>query len=103
MTTITITATKSTTSTPLPDGVTYASTAAVVTDNSGTVLPAVILDSSNTATLTGSSGLSEASVTFTDLDTNGNTIGTPVTITESGSGGIPGTFFATTGGTISVS
>lgn len=102
MTTITITALKATAPTTLPPGVTYAATAAVVVDNSGATLPAVTLDSSNTATLTGAPGPNEATVTFTDLDTNGNTIGTPVVVTESGSGGVTGTFLATVGGTITV-
>jgi hypothetical protein len=106
MTTITITATKATTPTTLAPGVTYAATAYVVVDNSGATLPAGTLNGSEsppwTATLTGASGPSEASVTFTDLDTNGNTIGTPVVVTESGTGGVTGTFLATTGGTITV-
>ncbi len=105
MTTIVVTAVK--TLTLLPTGITFASTKAVVTDNSGAVLPPVTLTGAETptpwsATLTGAAGPSEASVTFTDLDSNGNTIGTPVTVTESGSGGQPGTFQATTGGTITV-
>lgn len=103
MTTIVVTALK--TDTPLPTGVTFAGTAAVVTDNSGAVLPAVVLNGTETppwsATLTGATGSQEASVTFTDLDTTGATIGTPVTVTESGSGGF-GTFPATTAGTITV-
>lgn len=103
MTVIVIEALK--TDTPLPTGITFAGTAAVVTDNAGNVLPAVVLTGAETppwtATLTGDLGSQEASVTFTDLDTAGNTIGTPVTITETGSGGF-GTFPATTGGTITV-
>jgi hypothetical protein len=106
VTTIVVTATK--TLTLLPTGILFASTQAVVTDNSGAVLPAVSLNGSETptpwsATLTGATGPNEASVTFTDLDTNGNPIGSPVTVTESGTGGQPGTFQATTGGTITVS
>ncbi len=101
---ITIVATK--TPSTLPAGVTYAATAYVVVDNSGTTLPAGTLNGSEsppwTAVLTGADGPNEATVTFTDLDTNGNTIGTPVVVTESGTGGVTGQFFATTGGTISV-
>src|ERR1700744_4076424 len=105
MSQITIVATKSTTSTTLPSGVTYAATAYVVIDNSGATLPAGTLNGSEspawTAVLTGAPGPNEAQVTFTDLDTNGNTIGTPVVLTESGTGGVTGQFFATTGGSIS--
>ena len=81
-------------------------TAYVVTDNSGATLPAGTLNGPETppwtATLTGAAGPKEASVTFTDLDNTGATIGTPVTVTESGSGGVTGQFLATSGGTISV-
>ncbi len=105
MTTIVVTASK--TLTLLPTGIAFGSTQAVVTDNSGAVLPAVSLNGTETppwsATLTGAEGPNEASVTFTDLDTSGNPIGSPVTVTETGSGGQPATFQATTGGTISVS
>lgn len=105
MTQIVITATK--TDTPLPSGITFAQTAYVVVDNSGASLPPGTLDGSETppwtATLTGASGSGEAQVTFTDLDSNGDTIGTAVTVTESGTGGQPQTFAATTAGTISVS
>jgi hypothetical protein len=70
------------------------STQAVVTDNSGGALPKVILTGIETppwsATLTGTAGALEASVTFTDLDINGATVGTPVVVTESGSGGVIG-------------
>ena len=103
MTTIVITAIKATIPTDLAPGVTYAATAYVVVDNSGVTLPAGTLDSTNTVTLTGASGPNEATVTFTDLDSNGNTLGTPVVVTESGTGGQTGQFFATTGGTITVS
>ena len=104
MTQITVVVAK--TPTPLPTGVTFASTAVVVTDNSGTVLAPVTLNGTEsppwTAVLTGATGPNEASVTVTDLDTNGNTIGTPITVTESGTGGQPQTFPASTGATISV-
>jgi hypothetical protein len=103
---ITIVAIKATTATPLAPGQTYAATAYVVTDNSGATLPAATLNGSETppwtAVLTGTDGPKEATVTFTDLDSTGATIGTPVVVTESGSGGIPSTFFATSGGTIAV-
>ena|ERR1700733_11751818 len=82
------------------------STKAVVTDNSGVALPAVTLTGVETppwsATLTGTAGTAEASVTFTDVDVNGATVGTPVTVTESGSGGVIGNLPGTTGGTITV-
>jgi hypothetical protein len=84
------------------------STKAVVTDNSGVALSPVTLTGAETppwsATLTGAAGANEASVTFTDLDVNGAIIGTPITVTESGSGGVignlPGTVAA--GSSISV-
>lgn len=105
MTTIVITATK--TPTPAPAGVIFAATAYVVVDNSGATLPAGTLNGTETppwsATLTGVEGPNEATVTFTDLDTNGNTIGTPVLVTETGTGGQPQTFPATTAGSITVS
>jgi hypothetical protein len=43
-------------------------------------------------------------VTFTDLDSTGATIGTPVTVTETGQGGIPGQFnpVSATGSSITV-
>jgi Rieske Fe-S protein len=95
-----------TTDTPLPDGVQFAATAIVVTDNSGAVLPAVTLDGSETppwsATLTGATGPQEASVVVTALDTNGNTLAT-LTGTETGTGGQPGTFPSPTGVSITVS
>jgi hypothetical protein len=90
----------------LPTGVTYAATAIVVVDNSGVTLPAVTVNGSEsppwTAVFTGTDGPSEATATATDLDTSGNTIGTPVTATESGTGGQPGTFPQTTGLSITV-
>lgn len=105
MTTIVITATK--TDSPLPTGVTFAATAYTVIDNSGVTLTPGTLDGSETppwsVTLTGAEGANEAQVTFTDLDTNGNTIGTPVVVTETGSGGQPQSFPATTAGSITVS
>lgn len=105
MTQITITANKQ--ASPLPSGVTFAATAYVVVDNSGATLPAGTLTGSETptpwsVTLTGTEGPNEASVTFTDLDTNGNTIGSPVVVTETGTGGQPQTFQATVSGTITV-
>jgi hypothetical protein len=106
MSQITIVATKATTPTTLAAGQTYAATAYVVTDNSGATLPAGTLNGSETppwtAVLTGVDGPKEATVTFTDLDATGATIGTPVVVTESGTGGVTGQFFATTGGTITV-
>jgi len=106
MTQITIVATKATTPTDLNPGQTYAATAYVVVDNSGATLPAGTLNGSEstpwTAMLTGAPGPNEASVTFTDLDSTGATIGTPVVVTESGTGGVTGQFLPTVGGTISV-
>jgi hypothetical protein len=113
VTTIVVTVAK--TLTLLPDGVaggpgsttSPGTTSVVVTDNAGNVLPAVVLNGSETPpwsfTVTGSPGSNEASFTATDLDNTGAQIGSPVTVTETGSGGQPGTFQASTGGTIVVS
>jgi hypothetical protein len=101
-----ITVTVAKTLTLLPTGVSFASTEVEVTDNSGAVLPPVQLTGSETppwtAVVTGTDGPGEASAVITDLDTTGNPIGSPVTLTETGTGGQPGTFQASTGGTISV-
>lgn len=103
MTQITVQVT--TTDTPLASGVQFASTVLEVTDNSGTVLPAVTLNGSETppwsAVLTGATGTQEASVVVTALDSSGNTLAT-ISGTESGTGGQPQTFPAPTGVTISV-
>ena len=105
VTTITVVVQK--TQQPAPAGVTFAATAVVVTDNSGAVLTAQTLNGSEsppwTATFTGASGTQEASATITDLDTAGNTIGTPLNITETGTGGQTVNFPASTSATISVS
>ncbi len=97
MSQLTIVAGRSPTAATLNPGQTFAATAYVVVDNSGATLPAGTLNGSEsppwTITLTGTDGPNEASVTFTDLDSTGATIGTPVTITESGTGGVTGQFF----------
>jgi hypothetical protein len=93
------------TDTPLPAGTTFGSTAVVVTDNSGAVLPTQTLNGTETppwtATFTGTTGPGEASVVLTALDANGNTLAT-LTGTESGTGGQPATFPSPTGVTITV-
>jgi hypothetical protein len=95
-----------TTDTPLADGVKFAATAVVVTDNSGAVLPAVTLNGSESppwsASFTGATGPNEASVVVTALDTDGNTLA-EISATETGTGGQPGTFPAPTGVSITVS
>jgi hypothetical protein len=100
MSQITISAPRTPTAVTLAPGQSFAATAYVVVDNSGATLPAGTLNGSETppwtAVLTsGVDGPNEATVTFTDLDSTGATIGTPVVYTESGSGGIPGQFFPT--------
>jgi hypothetical protein len=106
MTSIVITALKTIGSVPF-GAKPFSNTKAEVTDNAGNVLPAVLLSGSEatpwSASLTGTAGSQEASVTFTDLDVDGNPIGAPVTITETGSGGQDQPFPKTTGGTITVS
>ena len=105
MTKIVVTVTK--TQSPLPAGITFAATAVAVTDNSGAKLPAVSLNGTETppwtATFTGTQGPNEATAVIQDLDTNGNPIGAPITLTETGTGGQPQNFAASTGGTIAVS
>jgi hypothetical protein len=90
-----------------PPAALFAAIAYVITDNSGVTLPAGTLTGAETppwtVTATGASGPKEATVTFTALDSTGATLGTPLTLTESGSGGIPSTFPAPTGGSITVS
>jgi len=104
MTKIVVSVTK--TESPLPDGVTFAATSIAVTDNSGAKLPDVSVNGTETppwtATFTGAQGPNEASAVIQDLDTNGNPIGSPITLTETGTGGQPQTFQASTGGTITV-
>jgi hypothetical protein len=105
MTNIVVVVTK--TQQPLPAGVTFAATSITVTDNSGVVLPAVSVNGTESppwqATFTGATGSGEASAVIQDLDTNANPIGAPITLTESGTGGQPQQFPASTGGTITVS
>lgn len=105
MTKIVVTVTRDTQ--PLPDGVTFAATSIAVTDNSGAKLPAVSLNGTEsppwTAQFTGAEGPNEAVAVIQDLDTNGNPIGSPITLTETGTGGQPATFQAASGGTITVS
>lgn len=104
MTKIVVTVTKATQT--LPDGVSFAATSIAVTDNSGATLPAVSVNGTEsppwTATFTGASGPNEAVAVIQDLDTNGNPIGAAITVTETGTGGQPQQFQASTGGTISV-
>jgi hypothetical protein len=80
-------------------GAAFASTSVVVTDSSGTAQPAVLLTGVESPTpwaFTTSVAPGAGSVTATDLDANGVTLGTPVTqsFTEAGS---PQTFQPSTG------
>jgi hypothetical protein len=108
MSQLTIVSGRSTTAATLAAGQTFAATAYVAVDNSGATLPAGTLNGSETppwtVVLTGADGPHEATVTFTDLDSTGATIGTPVVVTESGSGGVTGQFFpaSATGSSITV-
>jgi hypothetical protein len=92
---------------PLPPGVLFAATAIVVVDNSGATLDAQMVNGTETppwsATFTGVEGPNEAVATLQALDTAGNNIGEAVVVTETGTGGQPGTFPAPTGATITVS
>lgn len=80
----------------LPSGVKYGGTNVVVVDNSGAKLPGKILNGTENppwvAVFTGTEGTNEAQATYTDLDTTSAPIGSPITITETGTGGFPQTF-----------
>lgn len=106
MTTIVVTATKA----PLVPGAPatgIVGTTATVVDNSGASLPVVTLSGIESppwsATMTGAAGANEATVTFQDVDINGVAVGSPITVTETGSGGVVGNLPTTSGGTITVS
>ena len=81
-----------------PTGIAFASTSVVVTDSSGVAQPAVLLTGVETPTpwaFSTSVAPGAGTVVATDLDTNGATLGTPVsqTFTEAGS---PPNFLPTT-------
>lgn len=105
MTNIVVTVTKATQ--PLAAGTVFGATSITVTDNAGNVLPAVSVNGTESppwqASFTGTEGSGEASAVIQDLDSNGGDIGAPITLTETGTGGQPATFQASTGGTITVS
>lgn len=94
MTTITVVVVKQTGT--LASGVVFAGTSVAVKDNSGAVLPAKLLKGTEnpawTAVFIGAVGPNEAQATITDLDSNGNPIGTPIVLTETGTGGQPQNF-----------
>jgi hypothetical protein len=75
------------------------------TDNSGAPLSATLNGSESppwSVTLTGVDGPNEVNLVAQALDTAGANLGSPFTLTESGTGGQPATFFQTTGGTVTV-
>jgi len=104
MTTITVTLNKTTASFSGVNA--FAGTNVVAKDNAGTVLPGVILTGNETppwtAVFTGATGPNLVQVTATDLDSKGNTIGTPATATETGTGGVQQTYPQTSGITLTV-
>jgi len=106
MTTITVTITKATTPGVLALGTTFGGTNVVVKDNSGAVLNGKILNGTETppwtAVFTGTAGPNEAQATITDIDSKGATLGTPIVISETGTGGIPQTFPQSAGAAITV-
>ena len=107
MSTITVTAPRATTPpSTLAAGVSFGGTNVVVKDNAGNVLPGVILTGKEspawTAVFTGTDGPNEAQATLQDIDTKGNPLGSPVVLTETGTGGMPQTFQPVAGGTITV-
>lgn len=74
----------------VPTAAAYALTAYVATDNSGAEFTGSLNGTETppwTAKIIGTVGTKEASVTFTDEDTNGNPMGPSVTYTETGTGG----------------
>jgi hypothetical protein len=105
MTQITVTVTK-TVGSQSPDAKAFSNTRVTVTDNAGNKLDPVLLSGSEatpwTATVTGIVGDQEATALIEDLDTDGNLIGDPITLTETGTGGQGQAFPQSTGGTITV-
>jgi hypothetical protein len=105
MTTITVTVSKSTGSLP-PDAKPFSNTKVEVIDNAGNKLDPVLLSGGEsppwTAVFTGTVGSQEAQAIITDLDTEGNPIGDPITVIETGTGGQGQAFPQTTGATITV-
>jgi hypothetical protein len=87
---------------PTPNGAAFASTSVIVTDSSGVAQPAVLLTGKETPTpwaFSTSVAAGAGSVTATDLDVNGATLGTPIAqaFTEAGT---PPAFFPSTGITV---
>jgi len=87
---------------PTPTGAQFASTSVVVTDSTGVAQAAVLLTGAETPTpwaFSTSVAPGAGTVTATDLDINGATLGTPVTqsFTEAGS---PASFLPSTGITV---
>ena len=92
----TLTLTRAVTQTALPAGVSYSHTVATIVDGSGaTQGPSVFDPILNTVTFTIPAG--EGTATATDVDTNGNTMGTPQTCQFTGGVVAPTTFPATSG------
>lgn len=105
MTQIVVVVTK--TLTDLPSGTVFHNTRITVTDNAGNKLDPALVSGSEappwSATFSGATGTSEATALIEDLDQDGNVIGTPITLTETGTGGQPAQQFpASSGGTITV-
>jgi hypothetical protein len=92
--------------TPSAPGVTAAGVMLVVVDNSGATLPGVLLTGKETppwsATLTGATGPNEATGTAQAVDSAQGNLGTVLSGSESGTGGVGGQFFQPTGMTITV-
>jgi len=87
---------------PTPTGAQFASTSVLVTDSTGVAQASVLLTGAETPTpwaFSTSVAPGAGSVTATDLDINGATLGTPVTqsFTEAGS---PASFLPSTGITV---
>ncbi len=88
-----------------PTGAAFASTSVVVTDSTGVAQAPVLLTGKETPTpwaFSTSVAVGSGTVVATDLDTNGATLGSPVSqsFTEAGS---PPTFLPTTGITVTPS
>jgi hypothetical protein len=84
----------------------FASIMYAVTDNSGASLTGTLNGTETptpwSVTLSGIDGPDEATVTLQAVDSAGINLGSPLTVTESGTGGQPQTFPAPTSATLTV-
>jgi hypothetical protein len=95
----TVTFNRSSTAVPLATGVTFARTDVIVTDSTGVALPTVSAKPTDLSVTVPNVTDGKGSVTATDFDSNGATLGAPVTQAfDSSTGtGTGGQFFPLTG------